>query len=45
MLAQSCRAYAEKVEDPSDVPAALERALKQVRGRRFAVLDVRIEQP
>ena len=45
MLTQSCRAYGEKVEDPSDVPVALERALDQVRGGRFAVLDVRIEQP
>ena len=45
LLAQSCRAYGEKVENPSEVPAALERALEQVRGGRPAVLDVRIEQP
>ena len=45
MLAQSRRAYEEKVEDPSDVASALERALDQVRGGRTAVLDVRIEQP
>ncbi|MDA0770397.1 MAG: thiamine pyrophosphate-requiring protein [Chloroflexi bacterium] len=45
MLAQSCRAYGEKVEDPSEVRPALERALEQVRGGKSAVLDVRIEQP
>ena len=45
LLAQSCRAYGEKVEDPSDVTPALERALEQVRGGKSAVLDVRIEKP
>lgn len=45
LLAQSCRAYGEKVEDPSEVPAALERALAQVRNGKSAVLDVRLEQP
>ena len=45
LLAQSCRAYGEKVEDPSDVTPALERALEQVRGDKSAVLDVRIEKP
>ncbi|HAL49654.1 MAG: thiamine pyrophosphate-requiring protein [SAR202 cluster bacterium] len=44
-LAESCRAYGEKVEDPAEVPAALERALEQVRNGRAAVLDVRIEKP
>ena len=45
LLAQSCRAYGEKVEDPSEVGPALERALEQVRGGKSAVLDVRIERP
>ena len=45
MLAQSCHAYGEKVEDPNDVPAALERALGHVRDGQPAVLDVRIERP
>ena len=45
MLAESCRAYGEKVEDPAEVPAALERALEQIRNGRAAVLDVRIEKP
>ena len=45
MLAQSCHAYGEKVEDPNDVPAALKRALGHVRDGQPAVLDVRIERP
>ena len=45
MVAQSCRAYGEVVEDPGQVKPALERALEQVNGGRMAVLDVRIECP
>ena len=45
MLARSCRAYGETVEDPSEIIPALERGLEQVRGGRVAVLDVRIETP
>ncbi len=45
MLAQSCHAYGEKVEDPGDVPDALDRALNHVRDGQPAVLDVRIERP
>ena len=44
-LAESCRAYGEKVEDPVELPAALERALERVRNGQAAVLDVRIERP
>jgi acetolactate synthase-1/2/3 large subunit len=40
LLAQSCRAYGERVEDPADLPAALERGLDAVRQGRAAVLDV-----
>ena len=45
MVAQSCRAYGEVVEDPGQVKPALERALEQVNGGRMTVLDVRIECP
>ncbi|MCH8063537.1 MAG: thiamine pyrophosphate-requiring protein [Chloroflexi bacterium] len=45
MLAQSCHAYGEKVEDPGDVPGALDRALNRLRDGQPAVLDVRIERP
>jgi acetolactate synthase-1/2/3 large subunit len=45
MLAESCRAYGEKVEDPSEVLPALKRALERVRNGQAAVLDVRIERP
>ena len=45
LLAQSCRAYGEIVEEPNQVKPALERALEQVKGGRAAVLDVRIERP
>ena len=44
-LAESCRAYGEKVEDPSEVLPALKRALERVRNGQAAVLDVRIERP
>lgn len=45
MLAESCRAYGEKVEAPSEVLPALKRALERVRNGQAAVLDVRIEKP
>ena len=45
MLAQSCHAYGEKVEDPGEVPGALDRAMNRVRDGQPAVLDVRIERP
>ena len=45
LLAESCRAYGEKVEDPAQVIPALERALEQVKAGRTAVVDVRIERP
>lgn len=45
MLARSCRAYGELVEDPSEVLPAMKRALEQVRGGKSAVLDVRLERP
>ncbi|MEK9659680.1 MAG: thiamine pyrophosphate-requiring protein [Chloroflexota bacterium] len=44
VLAQASRAYGEKVEDPNQVPPALQRALEQVRAGRCAVLDVRIKR-
>lgn len=39
-IAQSCGAYGARVEEPSDIMGALERALEEVRGGRAAVLDV-----
>jgi acetolactate synthase-1/2/3 large subunit len=45
LLAESCRAYGEKVEDPGDVPAALRRALERVDAGQAAVLDVRLARP
>ena len=35
-------AYGEKVTNPDDVPAALARAVKEVRGGRAAILHVRV---
>jgi len=41
MVCQAAGGYAERVEDPQDVPAALERALKVVREeKRQALLNV-----
>jgi acetolactate synthase I/II/III large subunit len=35
-------AYAEEVSDPADVPAALARCVKEVRGGRAALLHARV---
>lgn len=39
-LARSCHAYGERVENPGELPAALERALAATRAGQAAVLDV-----
>jgi acetolactate synthase I/II/III large subunit len=41
-VAEAFGAYGEKVVDPDDVPAALARAIKEVRGGRAAMLHVRV---
>jgi acetolactate synthase-1/2/3 large subunit len=43
LVAESCRAWAETVTDPSELRAAIERAIAQVEAGRQAVLDVHIE--
>jgi acetolactate synthase-1/2/3 large subunit len=46
MTAQACGAYAERVEDPSEVPQALQRALKVVKEeKRQALLNVICRNP
>ena len=46
MVAQSCGAHAERVEDPAALPDALRRALKAVREeRRQALLNVICRRP
>lgn len=42
-LARSCHAHGERVEDPDDLPAAIQRGLTVVRQGQAAVLDVAIE--
>lgn len=42
-VAEASDAFALRVDDPSDLPAALQAALEQVRGGRQALLDVRME--
>ena len=39
-IADAFGAYAEKVADPADVPAAIARCAKEVRGGRAALLHV-----
>jgi acetolactate synthase-1/2/3 large subunit len=39
-LARSCHAYGERVEDPAELGAAVERGLAAVRKGQAAVLDV-----
>ncbi len=41
-IGEAFGAYGEKVTDPDDVPAALARAVKEVRGGRAAILHVRV---
>ena len=41
-IGEAFGAYGEKVSDPDDVPAALERCVKEVRGGRAAILHVRV---
>jgi acetolactate synthase-1/2/3 large subunit len=46
LTAEACGAYAERVEDPDQVPAALERALRAVkRDGRQALLNVICRNP
>ena len=44
-LAESCGAYGERVEDPTEVEPALRRALVKVNNGQPAVLDVRLARP
>jgi acetolactate synthase-1/2/3 large subunit len=39
-LARSCHAYGERVSDPADLGAAIDRALAAVQSGQAAVLDV-----
>jgi acetolactate synthase-1/2/3 large subunit len=41
-IGEAFGAYAEKVADPADVPAALARCVKEVRGGRSAILHARV---
>ncbi|HXG51896.1 MAG TPA: thiamine pyrophosphate-requiring protein [candidate division Zixibacteria bacterium] len=46
LTAQACGAYAERVEEPDELPAALERALKAVKEEhRQALLNVICKSP
>jgi len=41
-IGEAFGAYAEKLDDPAEVPAALARCVKEVRGGRSAILHVRV---
>jgi len=43
-LARSCHAYGERVEDPAELPRAIERGLSAVQAGQAAVLDVVLAQ-
>ena len=43
-LARSCHAYGERVEDPAELPAAIDRGLSAVNAGQAAVLDVVLAQ-
>ena len=45
LVAQSCRAYGEKVEDPKEVEPALRRGLERVKAGQAALIDVRLARP
>ena len=44
LVAEACQAYGRRIEEPSEIPAAIREALEVVRGGRSAVLDVIIEK-
>jgi acetolactate synthase-1/2/3 large subunit len=41
-IGEAFGAYAEKLSEPADVPAALARCVKEVRGGRSAILHARV---
>ncbi len=41
-IGEAFGAHAEKVSDPADVPGAIARCAKQVRGGRSALLHARV---
>jgi acetolactate synthase I/II/III large subunit len=41
-IGEAFGAYGEKIVNPDDVPTALARAVKEVRGGRAALLHVRV---
>jgi acetolactate synthase-1/2/3 large subunit len=41
-VAEAFGAYGEEMSDPADVPAALARCVKEVRGGRAALLHARV---
>jgi thiamine pyrophosphate-dependent acetolactate synthase large subunit-like protein len=41
-VARAFDGYGEKVEEPSEVRAALQRGLKAIAGGQFALIDVRL---
>jgi len=43
LIAQACGAYAQRVEEPSELKPAIKKALDIVHGGQTAVLDVIIE--
>ncbi len=45
LVAKACQAYGELVEEPGEIPAALQRGLEAVKAGQAAVLDVRIQRP
>lgn len=40
-VAEACDAYAQRVDDPRELPSALQAAVRRVRGGQQALLDVR----
>jgi len=44
LVAEACQAYGRRIEEPSELPAAIREALKVVQGGKSAVLDVIIEK-
>jgi thiamine pyrophosphate-dependent acetolactate synthase large subunit-like protein len=41
-VARAFEGYGEKVEDPGEVRAALQRGLKAIAGGQFALIDIRL---
>lgn len=44
LLAQACRAYGERVDEPAELEPAIRRGMERIRAGQAAVIDVRLSR-